>query len=104
MLVKPEQMPLFCYWWLIQRQAAFAQNPLLYACASSSTIYFSIIFNSNKFIYFKKVKAISFINCQNVKSAFIKSKLSNRKTTANKIQLKIKSPKSYSNEFYKLSS
>ena len=42
-------------------------------------------FQGNKFIYLKKVKAISFINCQNVKSACIKSKLSKRKKTANKI-------------------
>ena len=142
MLVKPEQMLQCCQCRLLQSQAALAQNPLLYACASSSTIYFSVVFKVNKFIYFKKVKAINFINCQNVKvlvfkvscqtakrllkkyifkiksrksyrnelyklsiwkSACNKSELSNRKTTANKIQLKIKNPKSYSDKFYKMS-
>ena len=46
---------------------------------------------------------MSFTNCQFEKIACNKSELSNPKTTANKIQLKIKSPKSYRNEFYKLS-
>ena len=75
-------------------------KPIVIRLCIYFSIYFSVIFKANKFIYLKIVKAIKFINCQNVKSACIKSKLSNRKTTANKIQLKIKSPKSYRNEFY----
>ena len=58
------------------------------------SIYFSVIFKANKFIYLKKVKAINCINCQGAKSTCNKSKLSNRKTTANKIQLEIRIPKS----------
>ena len=34
MLVMPEQKLLCCYWWLLQPQAALAQNPLLYAVFS----------------------------------------------------------------------
>ena len=99
---QPEQKPLCCWCWLLQPQAILAQNPMLYACASTSPIYFSVIFDANNFIYLKKVKAINFINCQGVKSTCNKSKLSNRKTTANKksflkLQVESHTAKSFTN-------